>query len=266
MGGDFSAGNAVNGFAFTPGTVYSVVVAVVDFTGSPVATDIVVEISNISLNICIQDVVVTCDDPCAPNFGAAEACEPYDMTCNDDCTVGDFGGTWDATTCACIDEITPVNGCTDSMADNYDPAANCDDGSCTVGPCEDMIAGSVIAEDIGCSVEGIEVTVYDSTGAVAGTVTTDADGNYALTGLFPCGDYTVELTANVPDCYTNSGGNSGPIGFTVDGDGVADGADFMEDPQVPTLSQWGLMILALLLMTFGALRLSYQRLAYLKME
>jgi len=50
------------------------------------------------------------------------ACEPYTNTCNEDCLAGPFGGTWDATSCACVDEITPVNGCTDEAATNYDPA------------------------------------------------------------------------------------------------------------------------------------------------
>jgi len=125
---------------------------------------------------------------------------------------------------------------------------------CTL--CEDSIAGSVTAEDIGCSVDGIEVTIYDATGAVIGTATTDASGNYALMGLYPCGSYTAELTANVPDCYTVSGGTTGPIGFEVDGDGTADGANFTENPQIPTLSQWGLISLALLLMIIGSLKMS----------
>ena len=56
------------------------------------------------------------------------------MTCNADCTVGPFGGIWDAASCACINETIPVNGCSDPSATNYDPAANCDDGSCFVDP------------------------------------------------------------------------------------------------------------------------------------
>lgn len=82
--------------------------------------------------------IVGCMDPCAPNYDptATEAgpCDAYDMTCNTDCTAGPFGGTWDAATCGCINETTPVNGCTDASADNFDPAANCDDNSCTFGP------------------------------------------------------------------------------------------------------------------------------------
>jgi len=76
---------------------------------------------------------VMCDDPCAPNFGTAESCEPYDTTCNEDCATGPFGGTWDASTCSCINEITPVNGCTDANACNYNASANCDDDSCDYG-------------------------------------------------------------------------------------------------------------------------------------
>jgi len=123
-------------------------------------------------------------------------------------------------------------------------------------PCEDGISGFVTAEDTGCSAVGIEVTIYDAMGTVVGTATTDASGNYILMGLYPCGSYTAELTANVPDCYVNSGGVTGPIGFNVDGDGNPDGADFGENPQVPTLSQWGLISLALLLMIVGSLKMS----------
>ncbi len=129
------------------------------------------------------------------------------------------------------------------------------------GPCEDSIAGSVSAEDTGCSAAGIEVTIYDATGAVVGTATTDASGNYALMGLYPCGSYTAELTANVPDCYINSGGIVGPASFVVDGDGTADGFNFIENPQIPTLSQWGLISLALLLMIIGSLKMTATRIA-----
>jgi len=54
-----------------------------------------------------------CTDPCDTDDGS---CEAYDMTCNADCTAGPFGGAWDAATCACINEETPVTGCTDPTA------------------------------------------------------------------------------------------------------------------------------------------------------
>jgi len=65
MGGDFGSGNAVNGFTFAPGTTYSVVVALADFSGGPVPSDIVVEVSNIALNVCAPDVA---QPDCAPSI------------------------------------------------------------------------------------------------------------------------------------------------------------------------------------------------------
>lgn len=81
-------------------------------------------------------VILGCTDPCAPNYDATAeqddgSCETYDMTCNTDCTAGPFGGTWDAATCSCINETTPVIGCTDPTSPVYNPAADCDNGSCT---------------------------------------------------------------------------------------------------------------------------------------
>jgi len=129
------------------------------------------------------------------------------------------------------------------------------------GPCQDSIAGSVITEETGCVALDIEVTIYDASGAIVGTAITDANGDYALMGVFPCGSYTAELTANIPSCYSDSGGTNGPIDFNVDGDGVSDGAIFNETPQVPTLSQWGLISLALLLMIIGSLKMSATQMA-----
>ena len=100
------------------------------------------------VNSCVSPFTVTvnyncpaimgCTDPCAPNFNATAmqddgSCASYNNTCNQDCTLGAFGGTWDSSTCACINEITPINGCTDATACNYDALANCDDGNCSFG-------------------------------------------------------------------------------------------------------------------------------------
>ncbi len=86
---------------------------------------------------CDDVPVPGCTDPCAPSYNAEAntddgSCEAYTTDCNQDCTAGSFGGNWDTMSCACINETEPVNGCTDSNATNYNPAANCDDGSCTL--------------------------------------------------------------------------------------------------------------------------------------
>ncbi len=78
-----------------------------------------------------------CTDPCAPNYDAWAddddgSCEPYDMTCNTDCTLGAVE-VWNADMCACVVETVSINGCTDESACNYNPDANCDNGSCNFG-------------------------------------------------------------------------------------------------------------------------------------
>jgi len=324
---------------------------------------------------CVTDPVDGCTDPCDPAYDPAstndDLCVGYSTDCNADCTAGPFGGTWDAATCGCINETDPVSGCTDSTATNYDPAANCDDGSCTTDPgctaeaatiaggpfqfcagdgmpdfvsgitvsggvgtntawvvtddqlnilglpgmpgevdfdgagfgtcliwyvtfedltgaemgmnaadlmgcfalsnsievlredcppCVDEISGN-IAADMGCDVSGTAVLITDAAGNPVGPgmAIADANGDYTLSGgPYACGEYIATLdVASIPACYADAGGDVGPSGFTVNGDGTADGADFSAFDEVPTLSQWGLMTLALLLMTFGALKLGF---------
>jgi len=99
---------------------------------------------------CSCDSDLVCEDPCAPNFEATEACEDYSTDCNQVCADGPFGGTWDAETCACIDEVEPVNGCTDETATNFNADANCDDDSCmyNMDLCEDPCAPNFEAEEV----------------------------------------------------------------------------------------------------------------------
>jgi|GEM_PF-3229657 len=68
---------------------------------------------------CVTEI--TCDDPCAPNFGEGEACEPYDMTCPED-TCFEFY-TWDATSCMCIVAVVDYNcdDANDCTTDSVDP-------------------------------------------------------------------------------------------------------------------------------------------------
>jgi len=93
-------------------------------------------------------------------------------------------------------------------------------------------------------------------------VTTDANGNFTVPGgPFLCGIYSGTITdADVPACFTETG-DIGPVQFEVDGEGGGnDRPFFFANPEVPTLSQWGLIVLALLLMTWGALSLGFSSL------
>ncbi len=56
MGGTGSVnGTSVNGFTYVPGAKYAVAVGLADFSGNPVASDVEVEVSNISLTVCAAD-------------------------------------------------------------------------------------------------------------------------------------------------------------------------------------------------------------------
>jgi len=156
----------------------------------------------------------------------------------------------------CQDQIQ----CIDEVVVTIDDPVNCG------GTCEDEIAGQVIAP-FDCDLTGITVVISiinaDGSETIIGNATTDMEGNYTLPGgPYACGNYSAMLMLPLPDCYADAGGNTGPTGpinFTVDGDGVADGANFAVNAEIPTLSQWGLIILALLLMNFGALNLIFKR-------
>jgi len=102
---------------------------------------------------CDINIIMGCTDPCAPNYNVdAEeddaSCQQYNKTCNQDCTVGPFGGSWDAASCACINETTPNMGCTARSADNYNPTANCDDGSCS------FICSEIVCDNGGTCING----------------------------------------------------------------------------------------------------------------
>jgi len=129
--------------------------------------------------------------------------------------------------------------------------------------CDDDILGVVTSNVEFCDVSGIEITIYDPTGTVINTVVTDANGNYSLEGPFDCGsNYSAEITGNAPACYAGNDGALGPLTFEINGDNTPDGAEFTQPVLVPTLSQWGLIILALLLVTFSAIKVTESSTGY----
>ncbi len=197
---------------------------------------------------CTDPSVPGCTDPCAPNYDPMAdmddgSCQPYDMTCNTDCNAGPFGGTWDAATCACINETTPVPGCTDATADNYDPAANCDDGSCmTAPPCAISAAVTSMCDDNGTPEDDSDdITTYTITvsGTNAGATFSDDQGNAGVA-------YGTALT------YTAMGTAGLSVVFTDDTDATcttsvnqSSGCATVEN--IPTVGEWGLIILGLLM-------------------
>jgi len=140
----------------------------------------------------------------------------------------------------CIDEITitmdaPINcGCLDA-AINYNVfAPNCD-------------------------MSGATIELQDSYGSTITSAALGADGGNGSFGTFPCDAYQIIIT-NAPACYTEPGGSAGPRLVVLEGEDVTE--QFTNLPEVPTLSQWGLITLALLLATFGAVTMSATKLAF----
>jgi len=182
-----------------------------------------------------------------------------------------------------------MQGCTDNTACNFDATATIDDGSCLFDDCEGTCGGTAVAgttcsdangntgtytidcicticqEEItgtisaadDCDVSGIDITILAPDGTSI-NITTDTDGSFAVPGgPFPCGLYTAAFTdpGQLPYCYTETG-SADPVTFSLDGmDTEENDIEFAADPNIPTLSQWGIIILALLLMSFGAIQL-----------
>jgi len=196
-----------------------------------------------------------------------------------------------AADCSC--PPTGIPGCTDPLGCNFDASATLDDGSClfddcegncggnaTAGTpcvdvngntsvyeadcscpaCEEEISGAIVTAE-GCDVSGITISIIFPDATIINVVT-GADGTFSVPGgPFPCGTYTAAFfdLDEIPACYEETGSTE-PISFTLDGNenGNNDVA-FFANPNVPTLSQWGLIVLALLLMCGGSVSLFQKR-------
>ena len=120
--------------------------------------------------------------------------------------------------------------------------------TCEPVVCQDEIAGMVIG-DPSCNLSGITVTITDDMGNVVTTLTTNSMGVYdSSPAVYPCGNYFAELTAGIPVCYGD--GETAPKSFIIDGDDDntdTDGPNFGTIANIPTVGEWGLIMLALLM-------------------
>ena len=85
-------------------------------------------------------------------------CGCVDPGCNTNICLGDTE-TFDPVNCVCVLDETQVLGCTDPLADNYAPAANCDDNSCTYTNCILTYEGQNITQG---NVGGVSPFYYDA--------------------------------------------------------------------------------------------------------
>jgi len=202
------------------------------------------------------------------------------VTVSDDITVIYSGA--DCTACS------DMQGCTDNTACNFDATATTDDGSCLFNDCEGNCGGTALAgtscidgngnagtyttdcacticqEEItgtisaaaDCDVSGIEITIIAPDGTSINIIT-ESDGSFTIPGgPFPCGVYTAAFfdPGQLPFCYSETG-EVDPITFLLDGmDTEENDVEFAANPNIPTLSQWGIIIMILMLMCVGAIQ------------
>ncbi len=181
---------------------------------------------------CVNEPIVNCGetlgctDPCAPNYDAAAtlddgSCQAYDTSCPD---VNCATFAWDANSCSCLETSTPDTTCDDADActtDSYD-FATC---SCVNEPI--VNCGETLGCTDPCAPNYNAAATLDDGTCQAYQVNCD-DNNPCTVDSFDAQNCTC-VNAPIANCGTNTSNN------------------------VPTLSEWGLILFILLLMNLGLL-------------
>ncbi len=112
------------------------------------------------------------------------------------------------------------------------------------GVCEGDVAYNVTA--FGCDMTGASIELFDAAGMSLGTMALGPDGGSGSFGIQPCGDYSLVIN-NAPACYTNAGGDVGPRMFAISATGGGTQNFTLISAEIPTVGEWGLIILGLLM-------------------
>jgi hypothetical protein len=122
-------------------------------------------------------------------------------------------------------------GCTDTAANNYDPSAICDDGSCAACPASEQLMSMIMTDSFGDGWNGATYQISDLVTAaviasgtiVAGSAQTDficmADGCYSLSvggGTFD-GEIGFSFEDQLGNVIFAGGAPFGPSGFPIGG-------------------------------------------------
>ena len=144
---------------------------------------------------------------------------------------------------------------TDGETLDYDFTADADPMACTLPTltgtltctgcvCEEEVFYNVNALD--CDMTGASIELLDDAGMTISTMALGLDGGSGSFGIQPCGDYMIAIIG-APACYTERGGDVGPRVFNVDGTGSTTESFSTLVANIPTVGEWGLIILGLLM-------------------
>jgi len=171
-----------------------------------------------------SEKVIGCTDSLANNYSPNANCDDGSceypcaaQSCNQDCTLGDIE-SFNYALCQCEVTFVTVSGCTDSIACNYNPSANCDDGSCGfISGCTDLdyceYDPDATCDDSSCNVlNNISLQLFQSV-TVPPTNTQGNNGYIQLLVLGGSGSYTYNWSPDVSN--NNFASNLGYGTYTV---------------------------------------------------
>ena len=220
---------------------------------------------NYDANATIDDsscVFATGCDVCDGNGGVTDNPETGD-TCDD----GDATTVGDMIQADCSCAGTTVPGCTDATACNYDPAATADDGSCVFATgCDTCAANGTVMDnpEVGESCDdGSDNTENDMIQSDCICAGTPIQGMGCMDATACNYDPTATIddgTCTFPGDICNDN-NPFTVNDALQTDCSCEGID--DGSGVPTVGEWGLIILALILLNLGVL---YIRQTEMKIE
>ena len=180
-----------------------------------------------SQNSVVQDVSIIfpsgCDDATACNYtpdGTDSSACIYPLDC-EDCDGNCLDANSDGV-CDC-EEQEDLAGCTQSDADNFDPDATVDDGTCVIGGCTYPMAYNYNAtatyDDGNCIFAGCTNPAALNFDAAA----IEDDGNCLILGCMDPIGFDYDVSANVPGACDYPA----PCVSDIDGDGAVDVFDLL---------------------------------------
>jgi len=114
--------------------------------------------------------------------------------------------------------------------------------------CFKKIKGNVITIDSDCSVNDLEISLYDSSKIVIARTKTDSLGQYIFQKQYSCAAYYVNISSDLTNCLLNISSNVEPIKFNIVNDNQPfQNVNIVFKRFIPTNSQWIILFIITLI-------------------